>query len=142
MSSYVNLSIYTVLVISAAILVSSSSSFADDGGRNLECSYTGLKSLYKKSRKFTITRNNFVIDEGNNKLKLIVGGITDSYLFISSTGSDGSLLYSIDSINGDWYQYTISKSELIRIRNDEKAYNIKENAYAKLNWEHIGECKS
>ena len=136
----VSLSTCITLIIFAALCLSASLAHAKNDDKYLECRYSGFKSLYSAPKIFTITRDGYAHD-GDNKMKLNLERILDSYLFGSATKNNNALMHSIDIFNGNWSQYTITKDEIMKIRNIEDVTKSKINSYAGLDWKHVGECK-
>ncbi len=68
--------------------------------------------------------------------------VFNSYLFGSVINNNEMLMNSIDIFNGEWRQYTITKDEIMQVKNDEDVSKNKVNSYAQLVWELVGECKS
>ena len=134
-------SIRIVPTIFIALWLNIGSALAEYDDVFLECTYGGLKSLYKTPKLFKITRDGFVYD-GPNKMELNHEGIVDSYLFGSTIKNNKMLMHNIDIFNGHWRQYIITKDEIFQIRNDEEITKNKINSYAALDWERVGECKS
>lgn len=124
-----------------ALWLSAGPSLAEYDDIYLECKYSGFKSLYSSPKIFKIARDGYAYD-GPNKMKLNLERVIDSYLFGSTISNNEVLMYSIDIFNGYWSQYTITKDEVFKIKNDEEILKTQMNSYAGLNWQHIGECKS
>lgn len=128
-------------IIFAALCLSASLSFAENDGKYLECSYSGFKSLYSAPKIFRITRDGYAHD-GENKMKLNLERVIDSYLFGSITKDNTALMHSVDVFNGNWSQYTITKDEIMQIKNIEDVTKNMVNSYAGLDWKRVGACKS
>ena len=128
-------------IILAVFWLSAGVGLAENDGTYLECRYGGLKSFYKTPVRFKIAHDGFAYD-GDNKMHINRERVFNSYLFGSVINNNEMLMNSIDIFNGEWRQYTITKDEIMQIKNDEDVSKNKVNSYAQLVWELVGECKS